>query len=190
MGWYKVTVDPSGQVLTTSETKNHLKVDSSDDDTLIDNLISVATEICQDYTRRLLLTQTVECYLDSWDDMIINRSPIQSISKIEYYNSNNELTELDSSTYDVDIVSEPARITLADGKSWPTLRSRTNPIIITFVAGYGTASDIPDDLKQGMLSLIGHLYENRQDVIVGRQVNSIPKTSQYLWDNKRVFIYK
>ena len=39
-------------ILTTAEAKAHLKVDTTADDTLIDNLVSAATESAQIFTNR------------------------------------------------------------------------------------------------------------------------------------------
>ena len=39
---------------------------------------------------------------------------------------------------------------------------------------------------QAVYLTIGHWYENRQSVIVGRQVNEMPMTSKYLLDQYKV----
>jgi uncharacterized phiE125 gp8 family phage protein len=54
-------------------------------------------------------------------------------------------------------------IVLAYGKSWPTETLRpAAPITVEFKAGYGTAAQVPVQLKQAMLLLVGHWYENRE----------------------------
>ena len=52
---YKVITAASSQILTTAEVKAHLKVDTTADDTLIDNLILAATNSCQEYTNLSLI---------------------------------------------------------------------------------------------------------------------------------------
>ena len=49
MGYFKVLSGPSTPMLTTSEEKNYLKLDTSADDTLIDDLILAATNYCEEY---------------------------------------------------------------------------------------------------------------------------------------------
>lgn len=71
---------------------------------------------------------------------------------------------LGSSVYRVDAVSEPGRITLAYNQSWPLIRSVTNAITITYSAGYGIPSKVPDDVKHAIKLIIGHLYEHRETV--------------------------
>ena len=50
-------------------------------------------------------------------------------------------------------------------------------------AGYGLAEsgDVPDGILQGMLLMIGHLYENRQAVITGTIATELPMTTRSLW---------
>ena len=44
---YAVDIAATTAILTTAEAKTHLKVDTSADDTYIDNLVSAATESAQ-----------------------------------------------------------------------------------------------------------------------------------------------
>ena len=52
--------------------------------------------------------------------------------------------------------------------------------MVTFAAGYGTANDVPRNLKLGMLNLVSHWYENREPVVVGQSVSDIPLSAGYL----------
>jgi hypothetical protein len=40
-----------------------------------------------------------------------------------------------------------------------------------------------------MLLIIGHLYENRENVIVGHTVNELPQGAMALLNPYRVFVY-
>jgi hypothetical protein len=44
---------------------------------------------------------------------------------------------------------------------------------------------VPLPIKQAMYLIIGHLYENRQDVVTGTQVHEIPDSSKYLLESYR-----
>ena len=59
-------------------------------------------------------------------------------------------------------------------------------IIITFVTGYANAAAVPMPIIQAMKFIIGHHYENRQDVITAMAVNEVPLASQYLLNNFRI----
>ena len=75
---------------------------------------------------------------------------------------------MSSADYIVDTVAEPGRVYLKWDKSWPSVSLQVvNPIVVRFVAGYGVAgSNVPETIKQAILLLIGHLYENREDVVL------------------------
>lgn len=69
---------------------------------------------------------------------------------------------MSSSLYIVVATREPGRVCLAPGQSWPVVQSRINAVEVTFVAGYGLAANVPQDLKSAQLLLLGHLHENRE----------------------------
>ena len=174
-------------VLTLSEVKLHLKIDSSADDTLITNLISAATESCQEYTNRYFTTTVVEQYSDTFAGVKqLYKSPVISITHIKYYDSNNSLQTWDAANYIVDNVSQPARIGLEVEKSYPEIADRMNAVVVKYSVGYGAATDVPQAIKSAILLTIGNLYENRQSVITGRTATELPLSSQYLLNQFKV----
>jgi hypothetical protein len=74
------------------------------------------------------------------------------------------------------------KIYLKYGQSWPSATLRPyNAICVTFIAGYGDAgSDVPGNFRQGLLLLIGHFYEHREEVITGTIVAQVPVAAQAL----------
>jgi uncharacterized phiE125 gp8 family phage protein len=54
---------------------------------------------------------------------------------------------------------------------------------ISFVVGYGTPNDVPKEIKQAALLLIGHYYANRE--AVGSVGSEIPLGVQALLNNRR-----
>jgi len=106
---------------------------------------------------------------------------------VRYYDTDDTAYFIDAGDYLVDVKSEPGRVCLNYGESWPSTTLRPhNGICVTFVAGYGdAASDVPRNIRQAMLLLIGHLYENREDVITGTIVSQMPLASQHLlWKDR------
>ena len=61
---YSVVTPAASEPITLTEAKNFLRVDGSDDDALIGALISAAREMCEQYTRRILVTTTIDEYFD------------------------------------------------------------------------------------------------------------------------------
>jgi len=95
-------------------------------------------------------------------------SPIQAVSSITYVDIGGTTQTWSSSLYDVDIYSKPGRIRPKWGETWPSIRSQMNAIAMTYTCGYGaTAASVPAPIRQAMLLLIGHWYENREAVVIG-----------------------
>ena len=63
---YSVVTPAASEPITLTEAKNFLRVDGSDDDTLISALISAAREMCESYCRRILVTTTIVEYFDGF----------------------------------------------------------------------------------------------------------------------------
>lgn len=107
---------------------------------------------------------------------------------ITYYDTANTVATFAAASYFVDTKSEPGRVVLAYGQSWPgtTLRP-ANGICVTFIAGYGAASAVPENIKQAMLLLIGHFYENREAIVIGQTAMPLPMAVESLLWKDRLF---
>ena len=175
-------------LFTTAEAKDFLKVDTTADDTLIDNLIKAATQSCQIYTNQYFLNTVVEQYSDKWTEVYtLYKSPVSTITHIKYYDTNNVEQTYNPDNYILDDVSKPARIGLAVDATLPDLADRINAVHVKYTVGYGTASsDVPDGIKQAVLLTLGNWYENRQSVITGRTATELPLSSQYLLDQYKI----
>ena len=189
--WYKVTSAPSEEPVTLAEASLWAKIDSTDDNDIVTSLIKAARLNAESYTRRGFVTQTVVAYFDGfYDEMILNRSPISAITSVKYYDGDDNIQTLATTVYDYDIISEPGIITLGYNQTWPTTYDKKNAVEVTMTVGYGAASTVPEDIKTAIKMILTHLYENRQDVIVGRQVNSMPQNSEWLLEPYRVWVHK
>lgn len=178
MGTWVRSVEPALEPVHITEAREHLRVDSGDDDSVIEDAIRAAREHIEEAARRALVTQTWKLYLDDWpagDTIVLPRPPLQSVSSLKYTDKDGVQTTWDSSNYLVDTASEPGRIVLAYGVSWPSVTLRPmNPIEVTFVAGYGNSDAVPQRWKRAILLLTGHWYENREATITGTIARSIP----------------
>lgn len=187
----KLITPPVSEPITLAEAKLHLKIETTDtvEDTMITMYIKAAREMVEEYTRRALLAQTWELQLDSFSEMeySLEKTPVQSITSVKYYDANEVEQTLDVSYYTLDQGDEPNKILLAYNKTWPENRGFTNDVKIRFVAGYASAALVPGPLKSTILLIVGHLYENREDVVVGRISSDLPKGSEYLMNPYRLF---
>ena len=63
------------------------------------------------------------------------------------------------------------------GVIWPQPGKAANGVEIDFTAGYGAlATDVPAPLREALLLLIAHWYENREPIAVGAPEMLVPGT--------------
>lgn len=164
----KVTTAPTEEPLTLAEAKLNLRVDHTADDDLITAIIVVARQWCESFQNRSYVTQTITLKMDKfpccgdYDEIVVPRPPLQSVTSIKYVDEDGAEQTLSSDVYDVDTYSEPGRIGLANSQSWPGVRGDLNGIEVIYIAGYGDADDVPDRFKRAMHLIIAHLYEHRE----------------------------
>jgi uncharacterized phiE125 gp8 family phage protein len=167
----KIITAPVLEPITLTEAKAQCRVDISDDDALITGYIAAARDYCEKIDWRAYLTQTIELWLEEWpcgDEISLPRPPLQSVTKIEYYGVDDTKYTLETSVYGVDANSTPGRVHLKYNQVWPSTQLRDySAICVTYLAGWTAAANVPQTIKQAVLLLVGHWYENREATTVG-----------------------
>ena len=126
---------------------------------LISPLITAAREYCENITGLALAAQTIQAYPDTWGLWRLPRPPIVSVTSIKYYDIDDAVATMAAADYQLDTVDGLVNIL-----EWPATDLRDlNPIVIEYVAGYTTC---PMAVRQAMLLLIAHWYQNREAVMV------------------------
>ena len=149
--------------VTVDEVKDHLRIDDSSENNWLRGQIEAATSDIEFYLKRQLISATWKLHLEDFPAQIeIRKCPVSSISSVQYYDSDNAQQTLATSNYDVDLNAQPARILASYGNSWPTSYQRPDAVTVTFVAGYGARSAVPDPIKNAIKHLVGYRYWNRE----------------------------
>ena len=176
------TVAPVAEPVTTAEAKLHLRVDHGDEDAYIDTLVATARQHIELVTRRAMVDTTFTLKMDAFPTEIRPpRSPLSSVSSITYVDTDGATQPLSASVYSVDTDTEPGRISLAFNQSGPDIREQNNAVVVTFVAGYGSAAtDVPAALVTTVKMLAGHYYEFPVPVIAGATATKIPMNIESL----------
>lgn len=198
----KPITDPEEEPVTLEEARLHLRIDADGnsppahpDDTLIGWLIQAGREQAEDYTGRTIAKRTVEQALDQFpcDEIKVETLPIRSITSITYRDSEGDAQVVADEDYVLDdYKADQNWILPADGSSWPTTRSVINAVKIRMEAGYDAPGDVvvvkplPARIKAAILLTVGHYYENREDVVVGKTVVELPMGSKSLLDPLRL----
>lgn len=205
----ELVTPPAAALVATSEAKTWLRVNHSNDDTLIADLVTTATKKVERATNRALINQTWKLQKDEicnyerdpwWDGqreghighlfgqpkyISLGLAPVSSITTFSYFAEDNTEATYSAANYFLDSVSSPARLVLNTGSVWPTgLRDHAS-IQITFVAGYGSSSsDVPEDLITAVRLWVAHLYENRGDA---EKMAQVPATAFELMEPYTIY---
>jgi uncharacterized phiE125 gp8 family phage protein len=177
----KLITEPAVEPVSLEDMQEHLRVETdgtNPDDDVITTLISVAREFVERFSNRALITQTWELALDAFPDcdyIALPYPPLQSVTSVKYYDTDETESTFSSDDYQVDTYSEPGRIVLAYGEVWPSETLRTaNGVIVRYIAGFGdAASDVQSRYKQAIKLVAAHLYENREDSME-RALSTVP----------------
>lgn len=182
----------SSEPVSLAEAKLHLRVDHDDEDDLIQGLIEAAREKAETFTRRRLLETTEILELDRFPlgggAIKLPWTPLVSVTSITYLDADGDSQTLDSASYRVVADKVSASIALEYDYSWPGTRAVPAAVRVTYVAGFGaSASDVPRAIRQGMLLLIAHWYENREAVAFNAAAMPLPLGVESLFYTQRVY---
>lgn len=165
---YVLVTPPAEEPLTLEEAKAWARVDGSDEDGLISALIAAARQYVELETGRSLVTQTWRLDLDGFPAsgaIHLGHGPVSSITTVAYRDWNDETQTLAAPDYLADALpADYPRLVAGTDTSWPDHQRQPGAVKITFVAGYGSADDVPDGLKTAMRFLIAHWFDNRSAV--------------------------
>lgn len=174
---------PAGEPVSLEEAKLHLRVDFDDDDALIQMLISSARQAAETITNRQLMTASWKLVMDSFPGpslmgvpagqpftlpghaILIHKSPVQNVVAINYLDMNSVQQTMPAVNYTIDAACEPARITPVFGQIWPIPLPQIGAVSVTFDAGYGDASAVPEGIKSWIKLRVASLYTYREEVV-------------------------
>lgn len=166
----KRTVEPTELPVLLQEVKAHLRVTSATEDADILSYMHTAVSTLdgpEGLLNRALITQTLEMTMDCfpWSDAFdLPLPPMQSVSSIQYIDTNGDTQALATSNYRVLNANTPmakGRIELAYGKTWPTVRDVEQAVTVTYIAGYGARNDVPHHTRHLILTIVKELYDGR-----------------------------
>jgi len=170
---YEVTTGPASEPLTSTEVKNHLKVDFTTDDDLITTLIESARQWAEDELNMGLLPQTVKETFDCFPKstagnpnqlIFLSLSPVRSITDITYTDEDGTPGQtVSTSAYTLSSYHKPPVIGLKLDQEWPDTSEELANVIVEYTIGYDDTDSIPSNIKQAMLMKISEWYEKRAD---------------------------
>lgn len=155
----KVIEQPQ-QVISTEDAKGHLRIDGSEEDSLIDGYVMAAQKMAEHYTSTAIGSQTLELALDEFPSEAVQLpgGEVTSVVSVKYLDESNVEQTLDAENYVLDDYSRPCLVRLTLGNVWPNTLAYANAIKIRYVVG-----DLPGAVRTALLLIIAQLYSNRGD---------------------------
>ena len=153
------------ELITTSDVKDYVRIDTTADDTLIDRMIVQARIWCENYISRDIVAKERKYYLDKAEGFIqIPFAPVATITSVTVQGSSAEYQEKGLNKEQIILTSGVNQVLSGSNTSFAM------EVLITY-----TTSGLSDDLiKQALLQMVSTYYDNRTDFIQGKNVNEIP----------------
>jgi uncharacterized phiE125 gp8 family phage protein len=160
-----IITPPSVEPVTVAEAKKHLRVEHSEDDAQITSLIVAARRGFETRTNRSLVTRTYRLDLDRFPagrgQIRLPFGPALSVAAVAYLDDNGAPVTVSAGDYILDKTSDVATLTPVPDQCWPWATPRPGGVSVTYNAGYGDASAVPDDAKAAILLMLADFYDNR-----------------------------
>lgn len=181
----KLITAPTFEPVTLAEAKAHCRIDTSDDNALVERLIKTARQHLEGnygWLNRALVTQTFELYLDRFPGNAIKvpMPPLQSIVSVKYDDADGNEQTVAAGDYDVDSVSEPGWVVPKRTFAWPSTYDAINAVRVRFTAGWPengaspSVAQTPEPIKQAILLMVADMYEMRETFVTGTIATAVP----------------
>lgn len=148
-----IKTEPLVEVLSLDEIKSYLRINSNEDDDLLNNLQIAVRKTAESYTSKAFVQQEWEVVFDDLgsEKIILPITPIISLLSIKYLDKN-----------DNEIIINESDYYLCKIQSVVTLKGTYKKIIVNYIAGYSSdSSNVPSSIKQGMLNHIAFIYDGK-----------------------------
>ena len=144
--------------VTMDEARAWLRLGAANEDALVERLIGAVTNMCEAFTGQWLLAR------DGAEVLTVRRQtarlaarPVVAVDMVARIDTGGDEVVLDPADYRVDIADGLAVVTVAGATDGTRLR-------VAYRAGMAeAAADVPAAIRHGMLRMVQHLYEARDD---------------------------
>lgn len=196
--------------ISLAETKTHLRVTSSADDSYITGLISMALDACEMYvgysirkaamkyafsgfTGPNVSVDTLNPYGLIEGNILRLYTRVLSVQAIKYVDTNNAV-QMATDWIDAPVKFGQFGRSIVFESTPGNLTDDTVRMIVELTEGFELASatgvnesaKFPASIKHAALLLIGQYYDNRQAVVIGATQNKMDYNHEYLLDKYRI----
>jgi uncharacterized phiE125 gp8 family phage protein len=178
--------------LTLTQVKTFLRITEAspadeDENAMLNAFITAARETAEIHQGRDLIEKQYDLVLDYWPEEEISlRDPLQSVERIQYIDSNGNITVLTEGV-DYDIDTKRGIVRPVYGITWPSFSPLpSSAVLIRFTSGFSPSSMFWSDagarVLVGMRMLIEQWYDERLPIVTGSQPYELPFAVRALFD--------
>jgi uncharacterized phiE125 gp8 family phage protein len=152
------------ELITPSELSEHTRIDINTEDAYFETRITAARQAAEARTQSVFITQTWDDSFDwFFDGMLLTKQPVQSITSVTYTNTDGTPTVVADTVYELATVMGLGGVRLKYQQVWPTdVQSHPDSVVVRYVAGYGLAVDVPQEIKSAIEIYVSHFNEARE----------------------------
>ena len=185
-----ISTAPTHEPVSLEDIRIDRRVTDEAEEGYLMMLNAAARTYVEGVTGRQLVDATYVYTLDAFpSEFRLPRPPLDSVTSITYIDSDGASQTLATSVYTVVTDDfEQGRVVLAYDQTWPTTRDVANAVTVTYVAGYGSESDVPETFKKSIMLLVGEMFEQREPIVTGTVVAKIPTLDRLLWHDRVVTV--
>lgn len=182
---YKTVVPAAIDALELDDVKEELRITHNELDITIQRMIFQATQLCEDYTNRAIITQTRLIHYDRFPYggyvLPLRGGSIQEVEHIKIHLDDGTTKIVDPADYFLTDSEGHGSITLHRNKTWPTdlLRIREG-VEIQYICGYGDEeADVNINLVAGMMDYINWRFSDEA-------AEEMPASISHAWNIERL----
>ena len=163
-------------MITIEQAKAHLRVEHSEEDVLITSLIAstfrhIENRTGQVFDKRDGIVMIADRLPRGSAGLELQWTPVRAVTEVAYLDVQGAQVLMPESDVYVEKRGVYPVIYPAIDTAWPDHRPQRGSVQITINAGY---EELPDDVRAAALLIIGHLYENREAVVIGTISSELP----------------
>lgn len=156
---------PAVEPVPLAEMKAWLRLDGTDEDSLVAALTTAARLLVEASAGRFLITQVWRVVRHAWPaDGVITApyGPLSGLQTAQIFDAQGAAQTLSADLFAVESAYEPGRLRVVG--SPPVPGRRREGIALDLILGYGpTPGHVPEVLRQAVRLLVAHWFENRGD---------------------------
>lgn len=160
---------PTAEPVAVADLVAQARIDGAEENELLGRLLATARAHVESVTQRSLLRQDWCLTLDEFPTgavIRLPRGPVSEVLSVKYLDALGQQQTLPASAYRLVKGGLVQRLVPAVGLSWPQALCDIGAVEVSYRAGWATAQDVPEEIRDAILMLAAHWFENREAVAV------------------------